>query len=238
MRRALVDALGRTVREVKSQTRAGGISGGEMAITPDMESVNYTIHVSSADGTSAHVFPQSRSLEIIHEETPQIAFDRNSYKPGDKVGVNFRGGGQAGNTSNSNKDLAITLEVDDQPVPKAVDQVLQRTDNAGNLNFQAQLPQQIKNGAAIIIGLNDGKKDNKLVQSIPIVSSERIIDFFPEGGGLVAGVANRVYYRVRSPQGEPAQPEGRIAVLAGGRAVSTYSSRTGRTTEICVMSVR
>jgi hypothetical protein len=36
------------------------------------------------------------------------------------------------------------------------------------------------------------------------------VDFFPEGGDLVAGLPNRVYFRVRTPRGEPAPLSGRL----------------------------
>jgi hypothetical protein len=36
------------------------------------------------------------------------------------------------------------------------------------------------------------------------------VEFFPEGGDLVAGVPNRVYFQVRTPAGKPAELKGRV----------------------------
>lgn len=46
------------------------------------------------------------------------------------------------------------------------------------------------------------------------------VDFFPEGGELVAGIESRVYYRVRNSQGEPADFAGKLYV--GSSAVSSF----------------
>src|SRR5262249_8307021 len=49
---------------------------------------------------------------------------------------------------------------------------------------------------------------------IPVVPSKLAVDFFPEGGDLVAGVPTRVYYRVRTPFGEPAAPQGHVILMS------------------------
>lgn len=213
LRYALVDDAGRTRRELSGQTNAGGISGGELALTPDLPSGVYELQVGAAPGSKSQVIPQTRRLEILRGDTPQIAFDRDQYKPGDKLGVNLRAG-QAAN-SYANQKVNISVIADNQSVPQAAAALSAKLDRAGNLNnFQLQLPPQIKNGAEVVIDVKDGAKLKKLVQAIPVVPSEKIVDFFPEGGDLVAGVPNRVYYRVRSPQGDFVQPEGHVIVLA------------------------
>jgi hypothetical protein len=86
-------------------------------------------------------------------------------------------------------------------------------------NLQFNLPKTLEhNRARITIKLLDGK-DGKVretfEQDIAVVPSKLGIDFFPEGGELIAGVPNRVCYRVRSPRGESVNPEGRVIVLSG-----------------------
>ncbi|HWY87009.1 MAG TPA: zf-HC2 domain-containing protein, partial [Gemmataceae bacterium] len=229
LRFTLVDTGGRIVREMPGQTGPGGISGGEWALDTDLAGGKYTLKVTAPDGADAHILPQQRALEIVRGESPQIAFDRNQYKPGDTINFNFRGGGMPGNNSYANKDVNITVNADGQPAPQAAlneaakqagAQNSARLDNEGNLNnYQLQLPPQTKNRAELVIDVKDGKQDNKLIQAIPVVSSERTIDFFPEGGDLVAGLPNRVYYRVRSPQGEPVDTDGHVILLAGKKVV-------------------
>ena len=211
LRYTLLDDKGRAVREFPGQTNAGGIAAGQLALTPDLASGAYALQVSAAAGTNYQVIPETRRLELVRGETPQIAFDRNWYKPGEQFGINFRAG-QAAN-SYANQKVNISVIADNQGVPQSGARSTANLDRAGNLsNFQLQLPAQIKNGAEVVIDLKDGAKPTKLVQAIPVVPSDRTIDFFPEGGDLVAGVPNRVYYRVRSPQGDFVPPEGRVLV--------------------------
>ena len=241
LRFTLVDATGRTVREMPGQTGDGGISFGEWALETDIVSGKYTLQVAAPEGASPHILPQQRALEIVRGESPQIEFDRNQYKPGDTIGFNFRAGGQPGNNIYANKDINITVNADGQPARtqapnsglgttanQAGAQNSARLDNDGNLNnYQLQLPPKIKNGAELVIDLKDGKLDNKLVQVIPVISSELTIDFFPEGGDLVAGLPNRVYYRVRPPRGEAVDAEGQVIVLAGKEVVYDSERRRG-----------
>jgi hypothetical protein len=65
------------------------------------------------------------------------------------------------------------------------------------------------------IVLTEGKVKQTFEQELAVVPSRLAVDLFPEGGDLVAGVPNRVYYRVRTPHGEPVNPEGRVIVLSG-----------------------
>jgi hypothetical protein len=86
-------------------------------------------------------------------------------------------------------------------------------------NLQFNLPKTLEhNRARITIKLldgKDGKVQETFEQDIAVVPSKLGIDFFPEGGELIAGVPNRVCYRVRSPRGESVNPEGRVIVLSG-----------------------
>src|SRR5207244_4184550 len=72
LRFSLLNANGTAVKELSGRTNAGGISNGELALTPDLLAGNYSLQVSAAAGTNTHVLPQNRSLEIVRDETPQI----------------------------------------------------------------------------------------------------------------------------------------------------------------------
>jgi hypothetical protein len=51
------------------------------------------------------------------------------------------------------------------------------------------------------------------------------VDFFPEGGDLVAGAPNRVYFEARTTTGDPAAVKGRL--LAAGKAVGVTAEAAG-----------
>ncbi len=136
LRFTLNDANGRPVKELSRKTGPGGISGGELAITPDLPGGTYTLAVTAAPGTKTTLLPSHRKLEIVRNDAP-------------------------------------------------------------------------------------------LAQTAPIVPSQKVIDFFPESGDLIAGVPNRVYYQVRTAQGETTDPGGNIIILAGRQVLFNSGANRG-----------
>ena len=55
----------------------------------------------------------------------------------------------------------------------------------------------------------------RLNRPIPMVSSKMIVDFYPEGGDLINGLSNRVYFQARTSAGMPADLQGRIIDQTG-----------------------
>lgn len=81
--------------------------------------------------------------------------------------------------------------------------------------LQFPLPRSLPGNQAVAeILLEDGKQRNLVRQPIPLEPRQLDVDFFPEGGELIAGVPNRVYYRVRAEDGDFAEPEGHVIVLS------------------------
>src|SRR5262249_29129283 len=93
-----------------------------------------------------------------------------------------------------------------------------RLDEQGQGMLQFEGPPKFETNNAILeVELSEGvskKTARRAVQTLPAVPSQLDVDFFPEGGDLIAGVTNHVYYRVRSPQGETVAPEGRVLLLS------------------------
>lgn len=65
-------------------------------------------------------------------------------------------------------------------------------------------------------------------KTIPIVSKEVDLKFFPESGCLVAGVPNVVYFEALSPNGEPLDLEGDVIHDTLGIAAHLYTAHEGR----------
>ena len=73
------------------------------------------------------------------------------------------------------------------------------------------MPAQIDKGdASLTVEFTDGTVTEPLVRPIPIVTNKLQIEFFPEGGDLVAGVPNRVYFQARTLLDKPAEVNGTI----------------------------
>jgi MG2 domain len=76
--------------------------------------------------------------------------------------------------------------------------------------------------------------------AVPSNSDRLSVDFFPESGELIAGVPNRVYFRVRDARGEPVRAEGRVmgsggqlqaerlATREAGLGVFTFTPKAGQ----------
>ena len=45
---------------------------------------------------------------------------------------------------------------------------------------------------------------------VPLVLKHLFVDFYPEGGDLVAGIKNRVYFQAQTPANKPAEMRGRL----------------------------
>ena len=53
------------------------------------------------------------------------------------------------------------------------------------------------------------------------------VKFYPEGGDLVAGVENRVYFMARNPLGKPVHIEGKVCDAAGKEVGKIETSHKG-----------
>lgn len=60
-----------------------------------------------------------------------------------------------------------------------------------------------------------GDKNEPMPRQGPADSQKLTVEFFPEGGDLVAGVPNRVYFQARTSLDKPAEMKGRIVDEAG-----------------------
>src|SRR5262249_32617756 len=63
--------------------------------------------------------------------------------------------------------------------------------------------------------------------SIPIALGRLDVAYFPEGGDLVAGLANRVYFQAKEPQGEPADLVADVVDAAGAKVAEARVDALG-----------
>src|SRR5262249_1336004 len=84
----LLDAKGRAVKQMPGQTGAGGIGGGEFALTSDLAAGEYTPRARQA-GPNARMLPQERAVEILRDLPPQFQFDRAQYFAGETGKATF-----------------------------------------------------------------------------------------------------------------------------------------------------
>src|SRR5262249_9755972 len=130
----------------------------------------------------------------------QIAFVRDGYGPGDTVNASLHveraeGGVPAG------ARVAISARVDSEETWKGTAMV----DGSGNANATFKLPSPISRGEGVIaMTVQDGGTVETATKTIPILLQTVDLNFYPEGGDLVAGLPNRVYFEGKTPTQKPA----------------------------------
>jgi hypothetical protein len=214
----LRDPSGRVVRKITGPTRHG-IGGGEWAIADDLVSGDYALEVSEATmgGSPSSVVPQSRRLHIARDAAPHLEFDRPHYRPGETVNAQYRGRVLGNGAVVPQQPLTVTARAAGKPISlpgaPAGMPLQMRTDDSGKAAIQFQLPSQVPGGGAEMeIQVHDGNLPEKTVHSIPVTDAQPFVEFFPEGGELVAGLPNRVYVR--------AVPGTSPATIAGSRVLN------------------
>jgi hypothetical protein len=86
-----------------------------------------------------------------------------------------------------------------------------RTDDKGAVAVRFKLPKDIDRGEGTLsVNFNDGGNDETFSKPIPIVARRLQLEFYPEGGDLIAGATNRVYFQARTPLGKPADLKARV----------------------------
>ncbi|MCI0376495.1 MAG: hypothetical protein L0215_02695 [Gemmataceae bacterium] len=184
-----------------------GLGAGEWAIPPELPGGQYLLHVSEANDRFQ---AEKRAFLINQWQAPrfnkEIIFDRSSYGPGDNVVLTARAARAEGGPMEP-LEAHIHATVDGQVVQNNT----LRTDPAGNLTFSFALNVPMTRGDGMIsIRYSDGGTVDTIVRPIPIVLNRLQVEFYPEGGDLIAGLPNRVYFQARTTTGKPADMRGRI----------------------------
>jgi hypothetical protein len=185
-----------------------GIGTGALSLPADAASGWYVLSVREANNR----FPTEQRKLLVDAYTPprltkQLEFDRKSYGPGDPVVVNLKVARPEGGAL-AHAKVNATVKVDGNELPPIAPTL---TDALGQARLAFQLPGTIERGEAVLsVQVQDQAGTETLVRLVPVVVQRLYVDFYPEGGDLVAGVPNRVYFQARTPLGRPAQLRGRL----------------------------
>jgi hypothetical protein len=188
-----------------------GIGAGEYKLPDGAPGGEYTLSVREEQGR----FPeQKRKFLVNNFQKPrlnkELDFNRTTYGPGDDVAALCKA------TTSDNRPLANTpvtavVQIDGHTYGADGNESGQplslQTDAGGKVTVRFKLPARIERGQA---SLAVTFQDEVLIKPIPIVVKKLDVAFYPEGGYLVAGLPNRVYFEVRTPLGKPAEIKGRL----------------------------
>jgi hypothetical protein len=214
-----------------------GMGTGVYQIPPQAPGGVYTLSVTVSDwtGRPSLLQEQKRQFLVNQYEKPrlnkELEFTRKSYGPGDEVVAACKVSRVEGGKALADQPVQASVQVDGKTydaagqVAKGSDSGISlRTDAQGAVQVRFRLPARIDVGeASLALRLTDGQNHETLVRPIPVVLKKLQVEFFPEGGDLVAGVPNRVYFQVRTTQGKPAELKGRI-VDAGGKVAASVAT--------------
>ena len=208
-----------------------GVGGGEFVLKPDDPGGEYTLTVSELNNR----FPPQERKFVVNQYQPgqlnkELNFSRSSYGPGETVGATCRAA-RADGTPVAKRAVQADVFIDGlkygadgKPAPGPIPFT---TDAKGEAIVSFKLPPQLSRGeGTLAVTFDDGGNTETIVRTIPIVLKKLQIEFFPEGGELVAGVPNRVYFQVRTTLDKPADLQGRLVDQKGkvvGDVVRTLS---------------
>jgi len=201
-----------------------GVGNGRFGIPTTAPGGSYTIVAKSLDG----FFPdERRELEVRDYRVPRfkkkLDLDARSYGPGETVTAMLNaeraeGGPVAGG------EVRITATVDRETVyeHRTV------TSSRGDCSITFALPEIIRDGDAVLsVVIDDGGTRESISKTIPIALGRIDVEFYPEGGELVGGLPNRVYFVARNTLGDPVDVEGEIQDRNGRRVASVKTVRDG-----------
>ena len=218
------------IREVASQVVAGkdnakingpggqplrGLGTGDFTLPVDSPEGLYTLLVGEVN---ERFNEEKRYFQVRRWQTPrfnkEVTFHRSSYGPGDQVKFTVKASpvqGQAKGLRNTSIQIRATAKVDGQAIHVDTGRAFYGEKDT-RLEFTLALPGQLVRGnGSVSIICDDGAGNlDTTVRSLPIVLNDLLIDFYPEGGDLIAGVPNRVYFQARTPANKPADFEGTV----------------------------
>jgi len=172
--------------------------------------------------------PAERKFDIRAYRPPrlksQIKFLRDGYGPGDQVDATLNvtraeGGAPAG------AKVTVIARVDGQEAFRGPATV----DDKGQCNARFALPKEIRRGeGTLAMVIEDGGIVETASKTIPILLQTVDLTMYPEGGDLVAGLPNRVYFEAFTPAKKPADLAGDVLDSKGNKVAEFRSAHEGR----------
>jgi uncharacterized protein YfaS (alpha-2-macroglobulin family) len=185
----------------------------------------YTVRVSYPWNGHA---PAERKFDVRAFRAPrlksQIVFLRDGYGPGDKVTATLEVTRAEGGLPTGAR-VTATARVDGAEVARVPSSVNER----GLCTVSFALPSVIARGeGALSFAIEDGGVVETAAKTIPILLQTLDLSLLPEGGELVAGLPNRVYFEAHTPAGKPADIAGEVVDQKGAVVARFRSQHEGR----------
>ncbi len=213
----LLNPRGQVV-QTKQVSQASGTAHNDFVLDGAAPGGRWTLRARLATGET-----HERAFVVSSYQTPRLQksmdFVREAYGPGDTVEALVEIKGLTGEAL-ANHPVSAMLQVDGESVFS--ESLI--TDETGAVFIQARLADALTSSDGLLtLFVEQGGITESISRSVPIVVADIGLEFFPEGGDLVAGLPARVYFRGRNQHGEPADVRG-IVRDDGGAEVATFES--------------
>src|SRR6185437_14740485 len=192
-----------------------GIGTGAFALEEGWGGGEYSLTVREVNQR----FPEQRRKFLVNKYNrpnlnKELDFSRKSYGPGDEVTARCKAKYLDGRPVKNCRAQA-TVTIDGKQYGAHGEDSREafnfQTDDAGAVNVRFRLPKDIERGlGTLAVNFADAAMPDTIVRPLPIVLKKLEVEFSPEGGDLVAGLRNRVYFQVRSTLGKPADLRGQL----------------------------
>ena len=224
LRARVVDPKGALVQALAAELE-DGVAPLSWVVPEEAVGGEYALEI--RDGADAFTV-ERLPFEVRRYQPPRLAktvdLDRKSYAPGERGAAEVRverveGGAAAG------AQVSASLVVDGDVVWSTGGTL----DAQGRATFSFQVPGAVERGEARFVArVADGGVVETEVEPFVIPTGELSVDFYPEGGELVAGARVRVYAEVTDTLDRPVDARGRVVDGAGREVARFETEHQGR----------
>lgn len=194
-----------------------GVGCGAFDLPATLPDGDYTLVVTEKPGAGGTppltTEPATRTFRVraggADKLAKRITFDAPSYSAGGDVTawVDVSANGQPLAAA----PVRVAVTADGQPLDLVPVRPNGRTDAKGRATVVFSLPKKLAVGDVRLLATvaADGAEE-AVAARVPVAGKGLTVEFFPEGGALVAGVPNRVYVRATTPAGVPVEVGGPV----------------------------
>lgn len=213
-----------------------GVGTGAFVLGNKYPGGEYRIRVRELQPNEAQATGTSKVIAerkfVVNNYTPDrlektLEFDARTYGPGDVVQAKVEVKDQSKPVAGAKLSYEVTaVYVTNETVTVTPDVAPPQTDAAGAAAVRFTLPKESElRSVTFGVRVESNGVRETLVRAVPLADRVLDMEFFPEGGDLLAGVENRVYFRAtKRTDGRPADVSG--VLTDGARTVCEVKTLT------------
>ncbi|PHR88678.1 MAG: hypothetical protein COA78_36270 [Blastopirellula sp.] len=209
--------------DLEDELTVRGVAANEFILPNDAMRGRYRVTAQTSGKSS---FNDYLYFDVEVDEKPvwiaDIGYNKQWFDSGEDVKANIRLTTPAG-LPVRNQKLQVQQVVDGKYLDDQVQTV--ETSDEGVVELDFKLADNAKWGRENDLFLYDEANNWGFVQAIPVATDEVDVQFYPEGGKLISGFDNRVYFQAIDAQQQPVNIQGTI-VDSNGKSVADVQATT------------